>query len=81
MTAKRLNSMLAGHGDVRSVKLMTDVMTGRCNGVAYVTVDELVPGSARAALDGSFCGGRIIQVSIEHKPVRSICNADSKPVE
>jgi RNA recognition motif-containing protein len=81
MTAETLNSMLEGHGDVRSVKVMTDVMTGRCSGVAYIAVDELVAGSARAALDGSSYGGRIIQVSIEHKPGRSIWNAESKPIE
>jgi RNA recognition motif-containing protein len=81
MTAKTLGSLLEGYGDVRSVKVMTDVMTGRCSGVAYITVEELVPGSTRAALDGSFCGGRIIQVSIEHKPGRSIWIADGKSVE
>lgn len=80
-TGKTLNSMLQVHGDVRSVQMMTDVMTGHCSGVAYVTVDDLVPGSARAALNGSFCGGRIIQVSIEHKPGRSIFSAVGKPVD
>jgi hypothetical protein len=59
---------------------MTDVMTGRCSGVAYVTVDEVLAGSARAVLDGSSYGGRIIQVSIEHKPGRPIWNARSKPI-
>jgi hypothetical protein len=54
MTAETLNSMLEGHGDVRSVKVMTGVMTGRCSGITYVTVDELLPGSMRATLHGSF---------------------------
>jgi hypothetical protein len=81
MTAETLNSMLEVHGDVRSVKVMTDVMTGRCSGVAYITVDESVPGSAHAALDGSLCGGRIIQVSIEYKPGRPFWTTGSKPIK
>jgi hypothetical protein len=81
MTTETLNSMLEGHGDVRSVKVMTGVMTGRCSGITYVTVDELLPGSMRATLHGSFYGGRIIQVSIEYKPGRPIWNARSKPIE
>jgi RNA recognition motif-containing protein len=71
MNAETLNSMFEGYGDVRSVKVMTDVMTGRCSGVAYVTVDEHVAGSARAALDGSSYRGRIIRVSVEQKPWQS----------
>ncbi|MFQ5635735.1 MAG: hypothetical protein ACE5G3_10470 [Gammaproteobacteria bacterium] len=69
--AELLNAMLEGHGEVRSVKLMTDVMTGRCSGVAYVTLDEFVVGSARASLDGSLCDGRVIRVSVEQKPWQS----------
>ncbi len=81
MTAGTLNSLLARHGDVRSVKVMTDVMTGRCSGVAYIVLDEVIPGSARAALDGSSHGGRIIQAGVDRKWGRSIWHADSKPVE
>ncbi len=78
MTAETLNSMLESYGDVRSVKVMTDVMTGLCNGVAFVTVDEFVAGSARAALDGSFCGGRVIRVSVEKKPWQTVGPADER---
>lgn len=70
-TVEKLNFMFADYGAVHSVKLLTDVMTGRCGGVAYVTVDEQVTGSACDALDGSRHEGRVIQVSIEHKSGRT----------
>jgi len=69
-TAAMLNIMFEEFGAVHSVKLATDVMTGRCGGVAYVTVDEQVSGSACAALNGSRHEGRIIRVSIEQKSAR-----------
>ena len=77
-TAETLNLMFAEHGAVHSVKLITDVMTGRCGGVAYVTVDERVAGSARDALDGSHHEGRIIQVSIEKKSVWTVGQGNTK---
>lgn len=69
-TTAMLNVMFEEFGAVHSVKLTTDVMTGRCGGVAYVTVDEQVTGSACAALNGSRHEGRIIRVSIEQKSAR-----------
>ncbi|MFW2405401.1 MAG: RNA-binding protein [Gammaproteobacteria bacterium] len=70
-TVEKLNFMFAEYGAVHSVKLRTDVMTGRCGGVAYVTVDEQVTGSAQNALDGSHQEGRVIRVSIEQKSGRT----------
>jgi len=75
-TADNLNFMFEEFGTVQSVKLMTDVMTGRCRGVAFVTVDEQVTGSACNALNGSRQEGRIIQVSIEQKAGRTIGHVD-----
>jgi len=75
-TAGKVNFMFEAFGAVRSVKLMTDVMTGRCRGVAFVTVDEQVSGSAREALNGSCHEGRTIQVSIEQKSGRTIGHVD-----
>jgi RNA recognition motif-containing protein len=66
-TAAMLNVMFKEFGAVNSVRMATDVMTGRCGGVAYVTVDEEVTGAACAALHGSRHEGRTIHVSIERK--------------
>lgn len=72
VTVEILTRIFEEFGTVRTVKLMTDVMTGRCCGVGFVTLDEHVTGSALAALDGSSCEGRVIQVSVEHKLGRPI---------
>lgn len=77
-TVEKLNFMFERYGAVHSVKLMSDVMTGRCGGVAYVAVGEEVAGSARNALDGTRHEGRVIRVSIEQKPGRSISHGDRK---
>lgn len=77
-TIEKLNTMFEEYGAVHSVKLMTDVMTGRCGGVAFVTVDERVTGSACGALDGSRYEGRVIRVSIERKPGRTFGRGSSK---
>jgi len=77
-TVEKLNFMFAEYGAVHSVKLRADVMTGRCGGVAFVTVGEQVTGSACDALDGSRHEGRVIHVSIEHKPGRTVGRGDRK---
>ncbi len=66
-TSEAVGILFQAHGTVRSVRLMTDVMTGRCSGVAYVTLDEPVAGSACLALNGSDYEGRVIRVSVEKK--------------
>jgi len=71
MTAQGLRAHFASHGSVRSVRLATDIMTGTCRGVGFVSLDEADNGAALAALDGSSLGGRTISVTIEPKPVRT----------
>lgn len=74
-TVEKLNFMFEEYGAVHSVKLMTDVMTGRCGGVAFITVDEQITGSACDALNGSRHEGRVIQVSIEQKSGRTVATS------
>jgi len=69
-TAGQLDYIFAEFGDVRSVKMTTDVMTGRCRGVAFVTLDEQNSGSACSTLNGSLHEGRVIEVSIEQRSGR-----------
>jgi len=67
VTAERLSRLFAAHGVVRSVRLATDVMTGRCSGIGYVSLDERQAGAAMVALDRSLLGGRLISVAMEPK--------------
>ncbi len=69
MTVERLSSLFSAHGAVRSVRLATDVMTGRCSGIGFVSLDEQHTGAALEALDGSRLGDRVIDVTIERKTI------------
>ena len=69
-TVEILNSLFSEYGAVRSVRLATDVMTGRCRGFGFVNLDELVTGTAIDALDGNFFRGRVLRVTVEQKTVR-----------
>lgn len=69
-TEDELNEFFAQFGTVQSVKLITDRMTGRSKGIAFVemsTEDE-----AQAAIDGGHnaeFGGRPLVVNIARPPV------------
>jgi RNA recognition motif-containing protein len=76
MTAERLSRLFSVHGAVRSVRLATDVMTGRCSGIAYVSLDELRTGAALDALDRSRLGGRLISVTMERKTIPAARRVD-----
>jgi hypothetical protein len=41
-----LNKLFSEFGDVRSVSLATDIMTGRCEGFGFVHLDEQHTGAA-----------------------------------
>jgi len=69
MTVERLSSLFSEHGAVRSVSLATDVMTGRCSGIGFVSLDESRTGAALEALNGSSLGGRVISVTMERKTI------------
>ena len=67
MTVERLDRLFSEFGTVRSVRLATDVMTGRCGGFGFVHLYERDTGAALCALDGQDFGGRVLRVTIEQK--------------
>ena len=66
-TVESLNKLFAEFGDVRSVSLATDIMTGRCEGFGFVHLDEQHDGAALDALDGRRLGDRVLRVTLENK--------------
>lgn len=70
MTVQGLSALFSAHGAVRSVSLATDVMTGWCRGLGFVSLDEPRTGAALDALDGSHLGDHVISVALERKTVR-----------
>jgi len=71
MTEERLTKVFSQYGVVRSVRLTTDIMTGRCRGIGFVRLDEQEAGVALTALNGSSVGGRVLHVALEQKASRA----------
>ena len=71
-TEESVQSLFSVHGNVLSVKLVTDRETGRARGFGFVEMDDADAGQAITALNGTDVGGRTIRVNrAEDKPAPS----------
>jgi hypothetical protein len=75
-TVESLNKLFSEFGDVISVNLATDIMTGRCEGFGFVHLDEQHTGAALDALNGRRLGDRVLRVTLEQKR-----NWESAPIQ
>jgi RNA recognition motif-containing protein len=67
-TADSLRELFAAHGEVTAVNVITDRVTGRPRGFAFVEMaDDAAGNAAIAALDGQDVDGRTLKVN-EAKP-------------
>ena len=62
-TEDEVRSLFAVHGNVSSVKLVSDRETGRARGFGFVEMDATDASSAMEALDGTNFGGRTLRVN------------------
>lgn len=62
-TEDELRELFAQHGEVESVKLVTDRDTGRPRGFGFVDMAEADAGAAINALNGTDMGGRPLRVN------------------
>lgn len=71
-TEREVEELLEQHGEVHSVKLITDRETGRPRGFGFVEMDAEGADAAIAALDGTVFGGRNLRINeaMERKPRR-----------
>lgn len=68
-TEEDVRAAFERYGEVQSVKLISDRVTGRPRGFGFVEMDDAGGDEAIRALDGSDFGGRNIKVN-EAKPRR-----------
>ena len=62
--AETLRELFAEHGEVTSVNVITDRMTGRSRGFAFVEMaDDAAGNAAISALDGQNVDGRALKVN------------------
>ena len=62
-TEEEIQNLFASHGQVLSVKLISDRETGRARGFGFVEMEEADVASAIQALDGTSFGGRTLRVN------------------
>ncbi len=61
-TEDEIRETFAAHGEVLSVKLISDRETGRPRGFGFVEMDDDAATTAKSALDGADFGGRRLRV-------------------
>ena len=62
-TEDEVRDLFANHGNVTSVKLISDRETGRARGFGFVEIDAADAATAVEALDGASYGGRTLRVN------------------
>jgi RNA recognition motif-containing protein len=62
-TEEEVRNLFASHGNVNSVKLISDRETGRARGFGFVEMDAADASGAVEALDGASFGGRTLRVN------------------
>ncbi len=60
---EEVRELFAAHGNVNSVKLITDRETGRLRGFGFVEMDDAEGDAAIEALNGTDFGGRSLVVN------------------
>ncbi len=71
-TEDEVRNLFASHGNVNSVKLVSDRETGRARGFGFVEMDDADALAAVEALNGTTFGGRTLRVNeAQPKPQRS----------
>ncbi len=66
-TEKDLTELFSAHGKVRSIKLPTDLFSGKCRGFGFIEMEGHHARAAIAALNGKDFNGRPLKVN-EEKP-------------
>ena len=62
-TEDEVHNLFAEHGNVLSVKLVTDRETGRARGFGFVEMEDADTATAVEALDNASFGGRTLRVN------------------
>ena len=62
-TEEEVHSLFSAHGNVLSVKIVTDRETGRARGFGFVEMEDADTAAAVEALDNSSFGGRTLRVN------------------
>lgn len=66
-TEESVGQLFAEYGTVRSIKLVTDVFTGKCKGFGNVEMEGHEARAAVAGLNGKLFGNKNLKVALDDK--------------
>jgi len=69
-TEESVTALFSEYGKVRSIKLVTDVFSGRCKGFGFVEMEGHEARAAMEALDGKTLGSNSLKVRYEDTGTR-----------
>lgn len=75
-TEDTVRELFSEFGTVRSIRLVTDVFTGKCRGFGFIEMEGHEARAAIAGLDGKFDGSKPLKVRFED--VRRSANAKKR---
>ena len=64
-TEESVTEMFAEYGKVRSIKLASDVFTGKCKGFGFIEMEGHEARAAIAGLNGKIMGDKSLKVQFE----------------
>ena len=64
-TEETVTDLFAEYGKVRSIKLASDVFTGKCKGFGFVEIEGHEARAAIAGLNGKIVGDKSLKVQFE----------------
>lgn len=69
-TEESVKSLFAEFGTIRSIRLVTDVFSGKCKGFGFIEMEGHEARAAIAGLDGKSQGERSLKVRYEEVKVK-----------
>jgi len=60
-----VRELFSEYGTVRSIRIASDVFTGKCRGFGFVEMEGHEARAAMAGLDGKTFGGNLLKVRFE----------------
>ena len=62
-----VRALFSEFGTVRSIKINSDIFTGKCRGFGFIEMEGHEARAAAAELDGKSFGGNLLKIRFEDK--------------
>lgn len=69
-TEQSVRDLFSQHGTVRSIRVSTDIFTGKCRGIGFIEMEGHEARAAIKALNGASFEGNLLRVNFEEENPR-----------